>query len=216
MSQQEYPTSSRCDNTSMLWARVLRDLTTSSIILSCSAITSMTRQHCHQHDSASTSCRSQVTSVALLPAWLDSIVAIKTQQHCCQHDSASTSHHDKVTLVAPSPVWLGSIIASMTRPLHHTVTSHLGSIITIMTWQHCRQYDSASTSHRGQVISAVSSPSWLSSIVASMTQHLHHAAAKSLRQRHHQYDSTAPSWAWLDTYIMLWPSRLGSAIASIT
>jgi hypothetical protein len=58
-----------------------------------------------------------------------------------------------------------------------------------------------------------------------MTQHLHLTTANvtlatlspmSPRQRHRQHDSAAPSSAWLDIYIALRPSRLGSTIASNT
>jgi hypothetical protein len=70
--------------------------------------------------------------------------------------------------------------------------SHSSSTIISMPRQHCRQHDSASTSHHGHVASTTSSPALLGSIVASMTQHLHHTAAKSPRQRRRQRDSAAP------------------------
>jgi hypothetical protein len=60
-----------------------------------------------------------------------------------------------------SPAWLGIHIT--TQP------SRPGSIVASMTQQHCRQHDSASTSHHGQVTQAASSLAWLSSIIASIT-----------------------------------------------
>jgi hypothetical protein len=99
--------------------RLLHDATTprcsdlrGCATLSCSVIVSMTRQHYHQHDSTSTSRHGQVTSAALLLAWLSSIVASMTrhlhhvmtmspQQLRRQHDSA-----------ALSPAWFGIYIVS--------------------------------------------------------------------------------------------------------
>jgi hypothetical protein len=75
-------TSSCCDNTLMIWARGLHNLTTASTTLSCSAITSMTQQRHHQHDLATTSRHGQVASVAPSLAWLGSTIASMTQhQH---------------------------------------------------------------------------------------------------------------------------------------
>jgi hypothetical protein len=53
-------------------------------------------------------------------------------------------------------------------------------------------------------------------VVASMTRHLHHTAAKSPRQRHLQHDSTVLSPALLGIYITPQPSCLGSIVASMT
>jgi hypothetical protein len=72
-------------------------------------------------------------------------------------------HHDSVAL---SPSWLGIYIPP--RP------SSLDSAVTIMTWQHCRQYDSAFSLPHDQ--------RRLSSAVINMT-----------RQHHHQHDSTSMS-----------------------
>jgi hypothetical protein len=71
-------------------------------------------------------------------------------------------HHYSAAL---SPAWLGIYITL--RP------SHPGSIIVSITWQHCHQHDSTSTSHCGQIASATLS----------------------------QHDSTAPSPACLDNDI---------------
>jgi hypothetical protein len=149
-SQHEYPTSSQCDNTSILRSRGPCNLTTASTTLSYSAIVGMTRQH----DSTSTLCHGQVAPAASLPTWLNNIAvsmarylhhiaAKSTWQRHCQHDSTSTSHHGQVT-----------------RQRRH-------------------QHDSASTSHRTQFTPAASTPAWLCSIIASMTKHLHHATTKS-------------------------------------
>jgi hypothetical protein len=59
-------------------------------------------------------------------------------------------------------------------------------------------------------------PAWLGNTVASITQHLHHAATKSPRQHCRQHDSGALSLAWLDIYTASWPSYLSSVIAIIT
>jgi hypothetical protein len=112
---------------------------------------------------------------------------------------------------------------------NHTTTSTTLSCnaITSMTWQHCRQYDLASTSRRGQITSVASSPTWLSiyitswpshldSTIASMTQYVHCIAVMLPRQRRHQHDLTALSLAWLDIYITPQPSHLDSVIASMT
>jgi hypothetical protein len=174
----------------MLWSQGLHNLTTTSTTLSCSGIASMTRHHCPQHDSTSTSRRGQVASIASSPAWLSSIVTSMTRIN-----------------ITPQPSRLGSVVASMTRHLHYAMAksprqhrhqhdsttllptwlniyiaprpSRLGSTVTSMTRQHCRQHDSTSTSRRGQGTSAALLPAWLGSIVASMTQHLHHDVAKS-------------------------------------
>jgi hypothetical protein len=67
-------TSPHYDNTSMLRAQGLRNLTTTSTTSSCSAIASMTLQHRRQHDSTYTSRRDQVTLAAPSPAWLGNTV----------------------------------------------------------------------------------------------------------------------------------------------
>jgi hypothetical protein len=136
------------------------------------------QQRCRQHNSASTSRHSQVTSAMPSPSRLDiyiapqpshpgSIVASMTrhlhratakspQQRCHHHDSISTSRHGQ----APSPAWLGSIVASMTHHLHPPAAKsprqchrHQDSISTSRTtklpWQRCHQYDSASISRNG-------------------------------------------------------------------
>jgi hypothetical protein len=150
-----------------------------------------------QYDSTSTSRHCQVASTAPLPTWLDSTVASMTWQHCRQHDSPSTLYHSHVVVAAPSSEWLNSTIVSMTRHLHNaSMTRHLYHATINVT-------------------SAVLSPVGFDNTIISMTQHLHHVAAMSLRQRHHQNDSTSPSsaWleiyivpAWLDIYITSWPT----------
>jgi hypothetical protein len=54
------------------------------------------------------------------------------------------------------------------------------------------------------------------STVTSMTRHLHCVVTKSPWQSCRQHDLAAPSPAWLDIYIVPWPSRPGSAITSMT
>jgi hypothetical protein len=148
-SQHEYQISSQCDNTSMLQSQGLHNLTTTSTTLSCSAIASMTRQHCCQHDSTSTSPRGQVALAASSLAWLGSIVAIMTrhlyrvaakspQQRHRQHDSTALLSAWLGIYIALRPSHLGSIIASMTWHLHHTTANS--------PRQRCRQHDSASLS----------------------------------------------------------------------
>jgi hypothetical protein len=192
----------------MLWAWGLHNLTTTSTTLSCSAITSMTRQHCRQHDSASTSCRGHVTSAALLLELLNSIIASMTrhlQRTIARSPQEPHRQHDSVAL---SPTYLGIYIAP--RP------SHFGSTVASKTRQQCHQHDFASTSHCGQVTLAPFSPAstshcgqvaftpsraWLNNIAASMTRHLNRATAKSPWHHSHQHDSAAPSLAWLSIYI---------------
>jgi hypothetical protein len=110
-SQHEYLTSSWFDNTSMLRARGLCNLTTTSTTLSCSAIASMTRQHCHHLDSVSTSRHGLVASIALSPAWLSSTVASMI------YITSQSSH-------------LYSAIASMTRQHYRYMTQHLHRTVT--------------------------------------------------------------------------------------
>jgi hypothetical protein len=62
----------------------------------------------------------------------------------------------------------------------------------------------------------VLSPAWLDNIVIGMTRPLHHAEAKSPRQRRCQHDSAALSLAWLNIYITPRPSRLSSVVANMT
>jgi hypothetical protein len=110
----------------------------------------------------------------------------------------STLFFSTKTQAMPSPAWLCSNTISwpmLTRQRYHQHNSittshhgqdHLGSIIASMTRQ---QYHATAN-------------------IASLTWHWHHAAAKSPRQYHRQYDSTfitrhsqvasaAPSPAWL-------------------
>jgi hypothetical protein len=94
-----------------------------------------------------------------------------------------------------------------------------------MTQQHRRWHDSTYISRSSAVASVAPSPTWLGSTVASITQHLHHAVAKSHRQCHRQHDSATPSPAWLDIYttpslldiyttpLLAW---LGSTVISMT
>jgi hypothetical protein len=82
-------------------------------------VTIMTQQHCHQHDSASTSFCDQVAPALSSPAWLGSIVANMTRHlhHVVAKLLRQRHHqHDSATL---SPAWLSSIVTSMTRHLHH-------------------------------------------------------------------------------------------------
>jgi hypothetical protein len=92
-SQHEYPTSSHCDNISMLRAQGY--VTLPQLV--------------------------QPWVAAPSPAWLSNTIASMTQQHCHQHNSACTLHCDQVTSAAPSPAWLGSTVISMTQHLHHTI-----------------------------------------------------------------------------------------------
>jgi hypothetical protein len=108
------------------------------------AITSMTRQHRHQHDLTSHS--GQVTSAAPSPAWLGSTITSMTRQwHCAMAN---------VALATPSSTWLGNATSSMTqhrqRHRQHNSTmsslAWLGNAIASMTQlRHC-QHNSASTS----------------------------------------------------------------------
>jgi hypothetical protein len=89
-----------------------------------------------------------------------------------------------------------------------------------MNRQHYHQHNSTSTSRRGQVASVAPSLAWLSSIVISMTRHLHHDVAKSPRQHHQQYcfqhDSVSTSHCGQVTSeapLLVW---LGSTITSMT
>jgi hypothetical protein len=73
-----------------------------------SVIASVTRQHCRQHDSVSTSRRDQVTPATSSSAWLGSIViSIIWYLH-------------RVTAKSPrSPAWPSNIDASMTQYQRH-------------------------------------------------------------------------------------------------
>jgi hypothetical protein len=147
----------------------LHNLITTSTTLSCSAITSMTRHHCHQYESTFTSCHGQVASAAPSPALLDSTVVGMTlhlhrtttkspRQRHCQHDSIYTLRYDHVAPVVPSPAWVDSTITVWLIIYITPRPSSLDSAITSMTWQHYCQHDSISTSHRSKVASAISSP----------------------------------------------------------
>jgi hypothetical protein len=151
-----------------------------------SAVASMIRWHCRQHDSASTSRCGQVAPATPSLASLGCIIASMTRhlhrvvaksprqhrrEHYRQHDLASTSHRGKVAPAVPSSAWLGIYIALQpSRP---------GSAVASMTQQHWRQHDSSSTSRRGQITSATPSPIVLGSTVTSMTQHRRHTTAWS-------------------------------------
>jgi hypothetical protein len=152
----------------------------------------MTQQHCHQHDSASRSCRGQVAPAASSPAWLGSIVAGMTQhlhrvmakssqQRRLQHDSAALSPAWLDIYITPRLSHLDSVVASMTWQHCRQHDSHLQQTVAKSPRQHRRQYDSASTSRRGQVALATPSLAWLVSIVSSITRHLHRAMDKSSR-----------------------------------
>jgi hypothetical protein len=110
--------------------------------------------------------------------------------------------------VIVSPAWLGLYIVSW--------PSYLASAVASMVWQQCRQPDSASTSRHDQVTSAAPLLAWLDSIVTSITQPLHRAAAKPPQQRRHQPESATLSQEWLGIYIMPRPSHLVNAVASMT
>jgi hypothetical protein len=190
-------TSSHYDNTSMLWAQGLRNLTTASTTLSCSAS----------------------------PAWLGSTVTSMTQH--LHHATAKSpwQRHRQHYLTAQSPALLSiyimswpccpsSAVAIMTRHLHHATTSitsvasspaGLDSAVVSSAQQHHHQHDSVAPS-----------PAWLSSTIASMTRHLYCTVAKLPRQRRHQHDLVALSPAWLDIYIMQRPSHHDSVITSMT
>jgi hypothetical protein len=97
-----------------------------------SAIASITRQYCRQHDSAFKPCYGLVTSAEPSLAWLSSIITSMThhihrdaakspRQHYRQHDSTSTPHRGQVASVVPSSVWLNSIVSSMTLHLYRTM-----------------------------------------------------------------------------------------------
>jgi hypothetical protein len=141
-----HPTASSPAWLSSIVTRMTRHLHCAAANSPDSVIASMTRQHCRQHDSASISCRDQVTLAVSLPAWLeiymrhDQFTRQRRRQHYRQHDSASTSCHGQVAPAVTSPAWLGIYITP--RP------SHPGSVVTRMTRQHCCQHDSTSTSHR--------------------------------------------------------------------
>jgi hypothetical protein len=178
-----------------------------------SIVTNMT-QHLHRIVAKSPRQRCcHYDSVALSPAWLVIYIASMTRQHHHRYASTSTSHHGEVTSEVPSPTWLGSTVVGMSRHLHHATIKWPQQCRRSMTRQHCRQYDSTSTSRRGQVASAVPSPPWLSNTITSMTRHLHTAIA-SMTQKHHrqhdststkhycQHDSATPSLAWLSSDIM--------------
>jgi hypothetical protein len=106
----------------------------------------------------------------------------------------------------------------------------------IMTRQWHRQHDSAMTLCHGQVSSvatshhaqhcldsavtsrdsAVPSPAGLGTTVASMTRHLHYAAAKSPQQCHRQHNSISTSCRVQVTSVVPSSARLGSTITSMT
>jgi hypothetical protein len=80
-----------------------------------STVTSMTRQHYHQHDSTSISRCDQVVSAAPSPAWLTSTIASMTrllhhamakspQQHHRQHSSIVSSHNNLIVNI--NNIWL--------------------------------------------------------------------------------------------------------------
>jgi hypothetical protein len=115
-----------------------------------------------------------------------------------QHSARSTHRHYPTYepnhfSAASSPEWLDSNIASQ--------SSCLNNVITSMTRQHYRQYDSAVTSRHSHVTLAAPSPAWLDSTIASMTQQWHCATVKSPRYCHYQHDSIALSPAWLNSNI---------------
>jgi hypothetical protein len=151
------------------------------------------QQHRRQQDSTSTSRRGPVASAVPSLAWLSSIIASMTrplhhasamspQQRGHQHDSTSTSYRSQVTLAASSPAWLSLFIWPQASCLYSVITSmtwHLHLAMAKSPRPHCRQHELTSTSCRGQVASATSLPTWLSSTVPSKTRHLHCIMAKS-------------------------------------
>jgi hypothetical protein len=153
----------------MLQSRGLHNLTT----------TSMTWQHCRQHDLVLTSHHGQVAPTMSSPVWLSSIVVNMTRQIHRVAAKLPQQRRRRHASVALMQAWLDVYI--MLQP------SRLASIVVSMTRHHCRQHDSASTSRCGQVTSAVPSRAWLGIIVTSMTQHLHRATAKSPRQCHTRF-----------------------------
>jgi hypothetical protein len=85
------------------------------------------------------------------------------------------------------------------------------------TTPRCSKLESCTTlPHLVQPWVAVPLPAWLNNIITNMTRYLHCVVAKSPRQHRCQHDSIALSPAWLDICITPWPSRLGSAFASMT
>jgi hypothetical protein len=122
--------------------------------------------------------------------WLQANINIRllhdaTTPSCSELGGCATlPQHVQHWVAASSPAWLDSIVASI-------------------TWHHCRQHDSTSTSRRGQVASVASSTAWLNNTVASMTHHLHRISA-------------VPSPAWLGIYIAPRLSYLSSTVASMT
>jgi hypothetical protein len=128
-----------------------------------SAGASMTR-HWH-HDTTS----HLGSTIASMTRHRHRTVAKSSRQHHRHHDSVAPSPFDIDITSWPSRI--GSAVASMTWHRHCTVAKPPRQLH--------RQYDSASTSHHGKVTSAAPSPAWLSSSVASMTRHWHHATAWS-------------------------------------
>jgi hypothetical protein len=191
-SQQQYPTTSRCDNTSLLRSRGLHNLTTTSTTLSYNAIatwlgiivTSMTHHLYRATMKLPWQHRRQYDSTALSPAWLglyimpwlsspdSAIVSMTRHLHHVAAKLPSQRHHehDSITL---SLAWLDIYIAPR--------LSHPSSVVASMTQQYCCQHDSARILRRDQVAPAAPSPAWLniyimlrpshpSSVITSMTR----------------------------------------------
>jgi hypothetical protein len=100
-----------------------------------------------------------------------------------------------------------ALISGVAQPYHSQYNLEL---------QCHRQHDSIATSHHDQVTLTASSPIWLGSIIASITQHLHHVAAKSPRQCCHQHDSISTSRHGQYVPAAPLPAWLGSIVVSMT